>query len=80
VKIALINPNRNLKDAAVHLGLGYLSSFAKTQHINLDISILDTRITSRKQAVKYISHKYDLVGITSSTQTFSEAIELASQI
>lgn len=80
MRIALINPNNKLKDAAVHLGLGYLSSYAKLKHNNLDISVLDTRISSHKQCRKYILEKYDLVGITSSTQTFAEAVELATQI
>ncbi len=80
MKIALINPNRNLKDAAVHLGLGYLASYASSLHNNLDISILDTRISSNKKVLKYLLNNYDLVGITSSTQTFTEALEIALQI
>ncbi len=80
MKIALINPNRNLKDAAVHLGLGYLASYASSLHNNLDISILDTRISSNKKALKYLLNNFDLVGITSSTQTFTEALEIALQI
>ncbi|MDX2415712.1 MAG: radical SAM protein [Bacteroidales bacterium] len=80
MKIALINPNHNLKDAAVHLGLAYLASYASSLHNNLDISLLDTRISSKRKVRKYLLNNYDLVGLTSSTQTFTEALEIALQI
>ncbi len=80
MKIGLINPNKILKYAAVHLGIGYIASYARMIHKDLDISILDTRISKKEEIDAFINTKYDLVGITSTSQVFLEAIEIANKI
>ena len=76
MRIGLINPNRNLKDASVHLGLGYLASFARTQHSDLKFELLDTRVAKKKEYSNFLSSEFDLIAITASSQVFEEAIEI----
>lgn len=75
--IGLINPNKNLKNPAVHLGLGYIASFARIKHDDLTFSLLDTRVASAKEISDFYNQRFDLLGITSSSQTFLEAVEIA---
>ncbi len=78
--IGLINPNRGLKDAAVHLGIGYIASYARVNHKDLSIKVLDTRISKKTKIDAFLNTKYDLIGITSSSQVFLEAVEIANKI
>lgn len=80
MKIGLINPNRNLKDAALHLGIGYLASYARLHHTDLEFSYLDTRIAKHKEVEFFFRESYDLIGITASSQVFDEAIKIGKKI
>ncbi|MBU1011859.1 MAG: B12-binding domain-containing radical SAM protein [Bacteroidetes bacterium] len=80
LRIGLINPNRNLKDAAIHLGLGYLASYARQHHLDLEFKLLDTRIAHRKDFENFFSQAYDLFAFTASSQVFDEAIEMAEKL
>ncbi len=80
MKIGLINPNRNLKDAAIHLGLGYLASYARQQHLDLEFNLLDTRIARNKDFEEFFSQSYKLFAFTASSQVFDEAVEMAEKL
>ena len=80
MKIGLINPNRNLRDAAIHLGMGYLASYAILHHHDLEFNYLDTRIAKEKEIEDFFKNKFDLVGITASSQVFDEAVEIGERI
>lgn len=80
MKIGLINPNRNLKDAAIHLGIGYLASYARLDHHDLEFSFIDTRVAKEKELERFFQKNYDLIGITASSQVFDEAIEIAEKL
>ncbi|MCP4551275.1 MAG: hypothetical protein GY834_04375 [Bacteroidetes bacterium] len=80
MKIGLINPNRTLKDAAIHLGIGYLVAYARQQYPDLEFNYLDTRIAQKKELAVFFERSYGLVGITASSQVFDEAVELATKI
>lgn len=75
--IGLINPNREIKEPAIHLGLGYLVSYARSIHPDLTFKILDTRIANKREHKKFLSTPFDLIGITATSQTFKEATSLA---
>ena len=77
MNIGLINPNREIKEPAIHLGLGYIASYARREHTDLTFSLLDTRIAGKKEWSAFFSIDYDLVGITATSQTFSEATSYA---
>ena len=80
MKIGLINPNRNLKDAAIHIGLGYLASYARQNHMDLEFKLLDTRIARTKDFEEFFSQSYKLFAFTASGQVFDEAVEMAEKL
>jgi len=77
MRIGLINPNKKLKDASVHLGLGYLASYSRTQHSDINIELLDTRVAKKKEYSSFLNSQFDLIAITASSQVFEETIEIA---
>lgn len=78
MKIGLINPNKELKHPAVHLGLGYLASYTKQFHHDLDFELIDTRVAKKKELKNFLNSSFDLIGITASSQVFLEAVEIAN--
>lgn len=80
MKIGLINPNRNLRDAAIHLGIGYLASYARQHHFDVEFTYLDTRIAKKKEIEQFFNKPFDLIGITASSQVFDEALEIAQKL
>ncbi len=80
MKIGLINPNRNSKDAAIHLGLGYLASYARQNHFDLEFNLLDTKIAKTKDFEAFFSQSYKLFAFTANSQCFEEAVEMAEKL
>lgn len=80
MKIGLINPNKYIKESSVHLGLGYIAAYALKYKNHLDFRVLDTGVAKDKEIKNYLDTKFDLIGITASSQVFLEAVELASLI
>ena len=80
MKIGLVFPNKDRKDRTVHLGLGYLASYARSIHAGLDISILDTRVATKAETITFFHKKYDLIGITVLSPVFHEAINIFNSI
>ena len=78
MKIGLINPNKGLKHPAVHLGLGYLASFARKDHPEIDFELIDTRVAKPKELTHFLNTSFDFIGITASSQVFLEAVEIAN--
>lgn len=79
MKIGLINPNKELKHPAVHLGLGYLASYTKQLHKEVEFELIDTRVAKPKEINTFFNTEFDLIGITASSQVFLEAVEIANQ-
>lgn len=79
MKIGLINPNKDLKHPAIHLGLGYLVSYTKQFHIDLQFELLDTRVAKEKECNDFLESKFDGIGLTASSQVFEEAVDIAKQ-
>ncbi|MCB8964854.1 MAG: radical SAM protein [Bacteroidales bacterium] len=77
MNIGLVNPNRDLKDPAIHLGIGYLASYARSQNNSLKFTVLDTRVAKPREVKEFFDTKFDLVGITASSQVFLEAVSIA---
>lgn len=80
MNIGLINPNKGLKHAAVHIGIGYVASYARENHNDLNIKFIDTRIAKETEIDAFLNTKYDIIGITSSSQVFLEAVEIGIKI
>lgn len=79
MRIGLVNPNREIKEPAMHLGLGYIASYASTQHKDVEFELLDTRVATKAEYAKFFSQQFDFIGITATSQTFLEAWEIAKQ-
>ena len=79
MRIALINPNKELKDPAVHLGIGYLAAFARKCFPDIEFTVLDTRVSKPSEVNSFFSTEYSLVGITASSQVFLEAVGMATR-
>lgn len=80
MKIGLINPNKELKHPAVHLGLGYLASFVRQYYNDISFELIDTRVAKTKEIQNFLNTSFDLVAITASSQVFLEAVDLANQV
>jgi anaerobic magnesium-protoporphyrin IX monomethyl ester cyclase len=80
MKIALVNPNKSIRHPSIHLGLGYLASFVLENTQNIEIQILDTRVAKPKEISAFFRTKFDLVGITATSQVFMEAAEISDII
>lgn len=80
MNIGLIYPNEGRKERAIHLGLGYIAAYARTQHADLQFTLLDTRIDSAKEQQKFFDTPFELVGITLMSGIFKEALKIAQLI
>ncbi len=80
MRIGLVNPNREIKEPAVHLGLGYIASYAAQNYPDLTFELLDTRVAKSNEVEKFIDKQFDFIGITATSQTFREAIALTTAI
>ena len=80
MKIGLIFPNKDRKDKTVHLGLGYLASYARSIHSDLEIIILDTRVATKKETRAFFEKSFDLIGITVLSPVYFEVINRYIQL
>jgi radical SAM superfamily enzyme YgiQ (UPF0313 family) len=80
VKIGLIFPNKDRKDKTVHLGLGYLAAYSRKEHQDIVFSILDTRISTKKEVEKFIRSDFDLIGLTVLSPIYYEVVSLVEKI
>lgn len=78
--IGLINPNKAIKEPAIHLGLGYLAAYALLENPNYRFKLLDTRVATSAETAEYFRHPFDVIGITASSQVYEEALELGAWI
>jgi anaerobic magnesium-protoporphyrin IX monomethyl ester cyclase len=80
MKIALIFPNRDRRYKTVHLGLGYIASYARSIHPGLEFHVLDTRVATRKETERFFRQRYDLVGMTVFSPVYYEVIAIFDRI
>lgn len=80
MKIGLVYPNEGKKEKAIHLGLAYLASYARTQHPDISFTLLDTRIASKKEKQNFFTTAFDIVGVTVMSGIFKEALAIAKEI
>lgn len=80
MKIGLIFPNKDRKDKTVHIGLGYLASFARTVHSDLEFQLLDTRIATKREHKDFFKQEFDLIGLTVLSPIYYEAVSIVKHI
>jgi radical SAM superfamily enzyme YgiQ (UPF0313 family) len=76
LKVGLIFPNKDRKDKTIHVGLGYIASYARLQHPEIEFSLLDTRVATKKEIRKFYQTDFDLFGITVLSPVYHEVIEV----
>lgn len=76
MKVGLIFPNKDRKDKTIHVGLGYIASYARLQHPDIEFSLLDTRVATKKELSKFYQADFDLIGITVLSPVYHEVIEV----
>ena len=80
MRIGLIFPNKDRRYKTLHLGLGYLVSYARLQHDDLDFQLLDTRVATKKETRSFFTSNFDLVAMTVFSPVYYEVIELFNKI
>lgn len=71
----MIFPNKDRKDRTIHLGLGYIASYARLQHSDIEFNLLDTRVATKKEIRKFYQTDFDLIGITVLSPVYHEVID-----
>ncbi len=80
MNIGLIFPNKDRRYKTVHLGMGYLVSYARTRHDDLNFKVLDTRVAGRKETKRFFASDFDLIGMTVYSPVYFEVIGLFRKI
>jgi radical SAM superfamily enzyme YgiQ (UPF0313 family) len=80
MKIALIDPRTGSLpvESFPHLGLGYLAATAKQD--GHKVKIFDLRMGNAEQKEGFLQEDFDVVGITATSFTFSEATSIAHSV
>jgi len=80
MKTALIYPNINAlpHDSFPHLGLGYMAAVAKQEGHTAEI--FDLRIKKCAEQKQYLREDFNVIGITATSFTFSEACLIAESV
>lgn len=76
MKVGLIFPNKDRKDKTIHVGLGYIASYAKSTHTDIEFTILDTRVATKKEVKRFYQTDFDIFGITVLSPVYHEVIEV----
>jgi len=80
LKIGLIFPNRDRKDKAIHLGLGYIASYARLHHPDVEFTLLDTRVATKRETQRFYESNHDVIGITVLSPVYNEVVEVVQHI
>jgi anaerobic magnesium-protoporphyrin IX monomethyl ester cyclase len=80
MKIGLVFPNRDRKDKTIHVGLGYIASYARSIHKDVEFVLLDTRVAKKKEVKAFFETNFDLIGITVLSPVYPEVIEVFKRI
>jgi radical SAM superfamily enzyme YgiQ (UPF0313 family) len=80
MKIGLVFPNKDRRYKTIHMGLAYLASYARKQHIDLEITVLDTRVATKKETKAFFGTSFDLVGITVFFSVYDEVKDIFQKV
>lgn len=80
MRIGFIFPNKDRRYKTVHLGIGYLASYARQHHSNLEFQVLDTRVATFKETDKFFKTQFDLIGITVYSPVYFEVEQIFNRI
>ena len=80
MKIGFIFPNKDRRYKTIHLGLGYLASYAREHHKDLEFFVLDTRIATKRETNSFFNIDFDLVGMTVFSPVYSEVISVFDRV
>ena len=59
------------------LGLGYLASYVLSRNKDIEVSVLDSGVSCQREIEEFLNQPYDAIGVTVTSRTYHEAVELA---
>ena len=80
MKIGLIFPNKDRRYKTVHIGLASLAAYAREKYHDLEFTVLDTRVATKKETKLFFSTRFDLIGMTVFSPVYFEVIQLFNRI
>lgn len=80
MRIGFIFPNKDRRYKTVHLGIGYLASYARQHHSNLEFDVLDTRVATSKETDRFFKTQFDLIGITVYSPVYFEVEQIFNRV
>lgn len=80
MKIGLVYPNEGKKEKAFHVGLASIAAYARRDHPDLRISVIDTRIAKPVVVEDFLRAGHRLVGITAMAGIFKQVLSMARRI
>jgi anaerobic magnesium-protoporphyrin IX monomethyl ester cyclase len=80
MKIGFIFPNKDRRYKTIHLGLAYLAAYARQEHDDLEFTVLDTRVATRRETDRFFATSFDLIGITVFSPVYYEVIKIFDRI
>jgi radical SAM superfamily enzyme YgiQ (UPF0313 family) len=80
MRIGLIFPNKDRRYKTVHIGLASLAAYARQEHPDLEFTVLDTRVATRKETNRFFSRQFDLIGMTVFSPVYFEVIGIFRKI
>jgi radical SAM superfamily enzyme YgiQ (UPF0313 family) len=80
MRLALVQPGTVSDTDSVPLGLSYLAAYVLRENDDVEVRVLDTGVATPEEKERFLSDRYDVIGITSTSRTHREAIELAGAL
>lgn len=80
MNIGFIFPNKDRRYKTLHLGLAYLTAYAREKHKGLTFNVLDTRVAKSRETKRFYSSSFDLIGITVYSPVYYEVIDVFNRV
>lgn len=80
MRIGLIFPNKDRRYKTVHLGLAALAAYVRRYHEDITFVVLDTRVATRKETIRFFNSTFDLIGITVYSPVYEEVKEIFNDV
>jgi radical SAM superfamily enzyme YgiQ (UPF0313 family) len=78
-QIGLLDPgSKKLTEPMPHIGLAYVAAFLEKE--GFSVRVLDTAVATADEKQSFLNTSFDLLGITVTSFTFRDALQLAKEI
>jgi len=77
MRVALVYPGMRADTKQMPLGIGYLASYIRSRHNDIEVTALDTGIATDREKEAFFDVDCDVVGISVTSRGYHEAVEVA---